>query len=108
MNGKEFARYLERDGGCVHCGDTEYLVPHHRMNRGMGGSKKRHVPSNIIVVCSWLNIAMEADAVIAADARRLGWKLRMGQQPDLTPLWDAQTGEWVLLGDEYERRVIGA
>ena len=108
VNGKEFQKYLDRDGGCVHCGDTSTVVPHHRLNRGMGGSKSRHVPSNIVVVCSWLNLAMEADDQVAGDARRYGWKLRSGQQPDMTPLWDAQVSEWVLLGDNYERKVIGA
>ena len=43
MNKKRFQKYLDRDGGCVHCGDVETAVPHHRLNRGMGGSKERDV-----------------------------------------------------------------
>jgi hypothetical protein len=49
MTKKEFQKYLDRDGGCVHCGDTETAVPNHRANRGMGGSRERDVPSNVIV-----------------------------------------------------------
>ena len=108
VNAKEFQKFLDRDGGCVHCGDTSTVVPHHRLNRGMGGAKSRHTPANIVVVCAWLNFAMEADDIVAADARRLGWKLRTGQNPTLTPLYDAQTNEWVLLGDMYTRHVIGS
>lgn len=107
MNGKQFRRFLDRDDGCVHCGELEAVSPHHRRNRGMGGSKARDVPSNIIVVCSWLNNAMEADAKIAEQARANGWKLQAGDHPALTPVFH-YSQQWRLLADDYTyQRVIG-
>jgi len=41
MTPKEFKKFQLRDKHCPHCGATgEMLVPHHRKNRGMGGSPK--------------------------------------------------------------------
>lgn len=107
MRPKEFEKYLKRDGGCVHCGRTETLVPHHRRNRGMGGSKSRDVPSNIVVVCAMLNFLMENDVATAKWARRMGWKLSGSGDPSLMPLYDAQSAEWVLLDDDFNRRALG-
>jgi hypothetical protein len=103
MNPKQFQKYLDRDKGCVHCGKTEAVAPHHRLNRGMGGSKVRDVPSNIVVLCSLMNGLIESSATYAHSARLAGWKLWSGEEPSQTPLWDAQVGEWVLLGDDYSR-----
>ena len=103
MTPKQFQKYLDRDGGCVHCGITDSVAPHHRANRGMGGSKKRDVPSNIVVVCSWLNGAMESNAGIAHKAHFHGWKLWAGENPLDVPVWDAVRREWVLLGDDFSR-----
>lgn len=100
MNQKTFRKYLDRDDGCIHCGETEAVSPHHRRNRGMGGSKARDVPSNIVVVCSWLNSAMESDARIAAEARRLGWKLGPGDDPKTAPVYH-YSQSWRLLDDDY-------
>lgn len=100
MNQKQFQIYLKRDDGCVHCGETEAVSPHHRRNRGMGGSKERDVPSNIIVICSWLNNAMESDDVVANLARHYGWKLRAGDVPRETPIWHYR-GEYRILDDDY-------
>lgn len=100
MNQKQFQRFLDRDGGCVHCGETEAVSPHHRLNRGMGGSKKRDVPSNIIVVCSWLNSAMESDSAVAARARELGWKLKSGDIPAQVPVYH-YSESWRILDDYF-------
>lgn len=102
MTPKQFQRYLERDNGCVHCGRTETVAPHHRLNRGMGGSKERDVPSNIIVLCSTMNNLLESDAVIAETARDYGWKLRPGQSPEETPIWLPRLGFWALLTNDYD------
>ena len=99
MNKKQFQKYLDRDGGCVHCGDVETAVPHHRLNRGMGGSKERDVPSNIICLCSVMNGLIESSSEAAQTARDYGWKLVNGQDPILTPFFHAVQGEWLVLTD---------
>ena len=100
MNQKTFRKYLDRDDGCVHCGATEAVSPHHRLNRGMGGSKERDKPSNVIVICSWLNNAMEADSKVAAKAKELGWKLQAGDNPELEPIYHYSM-QWRVLDDVF-------
>lgn len=101
MNAKQFQRYLARDGGCVHCGEVEAVAPHHRANRGMGGSKARDVPSNVIVMCSAMNTAMESDSKSAEMARRYGWKLRSYDDPAEVPVYYQTLSAWVRLDDQY-------
>lgn len=101
MNAKQFQRYLVRDGGCIHCGEFEAVAPHHRANRGMGGSKARDVPSNIIVMCSWMNSAMESDSRIADEAREFGWKLRSFEDPASEPVYYPLTDSWFVLNDKF-------
>jgi hypothetical protein len=103
MNKKEFEKYLARDKACAHCGSAgQDLIPHHRANRGMGGSKSRNRPSNIMVICSEANGLMESSATFATLARYYGWKLLSNQDPTKTParLWDG----WQLLDDNFGRR----
>lgn len=69
----------------------------------MGGSKARHRPSNIVVMCHWLNSEIESNAAVAADARDRGWKLASWQNPATTPVYDYSTRAWWLLDDEYGR-----
>jgi len=100
MNKKEFQKYLDRDVACPCCGTTgPELIPQHRANRGMGGSKERNRPSNIIVFCSYSNGQMESSFGFAALARMRGWKLYSHQDPAETPvrLWDG----WHLLDDNF-------
>lgn len=101
MNGKQFARYVFRDGGCVHCGATDAIVPHHRANRGMGGSKLRDVPSNIITMCHDMNNRMESDSKAAELAREMGWKLSTSADPASRQFWHAARGEWLLIDDDF-------
>lgn len=108
MNAKQFQRYLDRDGGCVHCGDRDTAVPQHRLNRGMGGSKVRDVPSNIIVLCAVMNGLIESDAATAAQARSYGWKLTNGQKPAQTPFYDVLGRVWWLLDDQFGRTAVKA
>lgn len=104
MNQREFRRYLERDGGkCLHCGTTEGLVPQHRRNRGMGGSRARDVPSNIIVLCSAANYLIEADAGWAQRAVAFGWKIQGMDDPEMTPVYDVTAQGWFALHDDYSR-----
>lgn len=99
MNSKQFQKYLDRDGSCPHCGTTEGLAPHHRANRGMGGSKLRDVPSNIIVLCSAYNGLIESNSVQAKIAVEFGWKLTSGQDPKETPVFLGDN--WYLLDDNF-------
>ncbi|HLP97632.1 MAG TPA: hypothetical protein VK149_04225 [Sideroxyarcus sp.] len=101
MTPKQFERYLQRDGGCLHCGATEGVVPHHRGNRGMGGSKARDVPANIIVMCSRFNGLMESDPAAAETARLMGWKISTHDNPELIPVLNGISGEWVMLDNSF-------
>jgi hypothetical protein len=99
MNKKQFQKFLDRDGCCPHClkdGDT--LIPQHRQNRGMGGSRSLDRPSNIIVLCSEANGLLESDAKFAEFGRELGWKLTRDQVPEFTPVLLAD-GLWLI--DNY-------
>jgi len=104
----EFQKYLERDGGtCYHCGKADdTLVPQHRAGRGMGGSKARHRPSNIITLCSYANGLIESSAGAAATARAYGWKIASWADPTVTEVFYFPTGEWFMLDDEFGRVVI--
>lgn len=106
MTPKQFARFIARDSYCLHCGETEALAPNHRINRGMGGSKTRDNPSNIVVLCSWLNTAIESDSAIRLSAMRYGWKLSSWQQPQQQPVYDMPAGKWYLLDDNFERKLV--
>jgi hypothetical protein len=100
MNRKEFQKYLDRDKACPCCGSTgDELIPQHRQNRGMGGSKLRNHPANIIAFCSTGNGLMESNSTFAGLARDYGWKLTAGQDPRKVPvrLWDG----WHLLDDNF-------
>jgi hypothetical protein len=100
VNEKEFNKYLARDGGCVHCGDCFAVVPHHRLNRGLGGSRERDTPSNIVTLCSIVNGLVESDAKWYQAALLNGWKLRAGQEPRVSPIWFALDMKWFLLDDK--------
>lgn len=103
MSPKEFAKYVSRDMYCLHCGENEAISPNHRINRGMGGSKNRNRPSNIVILCSVANSLIESDADWAETAKRYGWKLLSWQDPEFEPVYDMIADIWYLLDDEYSR-----
>lgn len=81
--------------------DTATLVPHHRQNRGMGGSPSGMVLSQLVWLCAGLNGALESDAHLARVARHRGIKVpRNGffRAADV-PVRHAVHG-WVLLSDD--------
>lgn len=106
MRPKEFRKYLDRDDGCVHCGEQEAVAPHHRMNRGMGGRKSLDRPANIIVLCSQMNGLVESDARYAALARANGWKLSHGSVPEETPAFYPLLGEWYTLDEVFGKKRV--
>ena len=106
---KEFAKYLARDKHCYHCGIADdTLVPQHRLNRGMGGSRMRSNASNIVVVCSHSNGMFEASEGASLVAQRFGWKLRAGQDPLSSPVFDTYDGVWYLFDDDFNRIQVNA
>jgi hypothetical protein len=99
MNKKTFQKFIDRDQRCPHCGtDGDTLIPQHRQNRGMGGSRSLDRPSNIIVLCSEANGLLESDAKFAEFGRELGWKLTRDQVPEFTPVLLAD-GYWLIDND---------
>jgi len=106
MNKKQFAKYLERDLGCWHCGTQgDDLIPHHRLNRGMGS--KNHLasqPSNIIALCAQANLLLESNAEFAELGRKLGWKLRNHETPTEVPIFGH--GGWWLLNDDFTKDLL--
>ena len=105
MNGRQFALFLARDlhcpCGCVGREDT--FIPHHRVNRGMGGSRVLDRPANILVMCSEMNGLIESDPKLAEVARQYGWKLARWQEPETTPFFDLATGQWYLINNTFGR-----
>lgn len=93
---------LRRDHYCWHCGTNFDLVPHHRMNRGAGGSKVLDRPDNLLLVCAGYNWEMEADAKILTRARELGHKLRRTDEFS-TPAFDNYAQQWFILTEEGEK-----
>lgn len=90
-----------RDDHCWHCGATdEYLVPHHRINRGSGGSKQRENDiTNLMLICAYWNGIIEAQATQATIARSYGHKLRSWQETT-EPVYDAVENKWYVLCPE--------
>jgi hypothetical protein len=86
----------KRDLHCWHCGEVNDLVIHHRVNRGMGGSKKLDTLQNLMRVCPEVNFLMESDSEVAEQAREFGWKLsRFNKEPQ--PVFDKTSGFWFTL-----------
>jgi len=95
----------ERDLYCLHCGQEDDLVPHHRINRGMGGSKLLDTADNLLMVCARYNGAMESDAVVAAKARGWHHKLSTWQSPAL-PVFDCVVFRWWFLHEDGSRTML--
>ena len=107
MKRTEFQKLIARDGYCLHCGETEALSPNHRANRGMGGSKSPviNAPSNFVLICSWLNERIEGQDYYRELAVENGWKVSKWEVPKKVPVFDALTGIWYYLNDDWTKTV---
>jgi 5-methylcytosine-specific restriction endonuclease McrA len=95
----------KRDPYCIHCGDSDDLVIHHRKNRGMGGSKLLDHYQNLLMVCQDYNFRMESHSVVAEDARRWGHKLE--SWADFSePVLDRCNGLWYQLEQDGTKTVV--
>lgn len=94
---------MARDSHCYHCGLEEDLVPHHRRNRGMGGSKLLDTLDNLMMVCAIYNGAMESDSRVAAQARTWNHKMPLWEKQNL-PVFDIGGGWWYLHEDGSKSR----
>jgi hypothetical protein len=102
LNAKTLKLLRERDKDqCWHCGTTENLTVQHRANRGMGGSKKRDNPANLILLCWFVNFEMEASRVKAQIALRQGWKLLQTDRPEQVAAFHYPSGKWICLDDSW-------
>jgi len=93
------------DGICWHCGTTENLQIHHRINRGMGGSKLLDRGSNLILLCAEFNYKIESDLTAARRARKLGIKVSRHGDVLRAPIQDA-IGRWFMLDDFYKKHEV--
>lgn len=105
MKASDLKKLRARDSHCWHCGEVNDLVPHHRMNRQMGGSKLRDGLDNIILVCAAYNGAMESNALVAKDARMYGHKLSSWQDYG-EALFDRAEMRWYRLDAEGGKHLI--
>lgn len=79
--------------------DLETLVPHHRVNRGMGGRASLNRLSNLVWLCAVVNGLIESSAEWAVGARVRGIKLSGHAEPSRERVRHAVHG-WCLLTDD--------
>lgn len=96
----------DRDQHCWHCGVEEDLVPHHRINRGMGGSKLLDTPDNLMMICALWNGLVESDADSARVARGWGHKLAVWEDT-AKPVFDRGSFRWWILSADGTRVEFG-
>ena len=102
MKNSDLKKLRDRDSWCWHCGTEQGLVPHHRANRGAGGSKVLDTLQNVILVCAQFNSEMESDANVANWARDLGMKLSRYASPSAA-VFDNYAKRWYYLTDKGEK-----
>lgn len=105
MNVRLRSLVWKRDGGqCWHCGTEENLTVHHRVNRGMGGSKLLDRASNLLLICSEFNVSMESYLPDAREARNRGIKISREATPMTVPVVRFDSREFLLddTGKLYE------
>lgn len=73
-------------------GESDTLVPQHRANRGMGGSRRANTLSNTVLLESQINSLIESDPVWQAEAVRRGIKVSKFVDPRMVPVVHAVHG----------------
>ena len=95
---------------CLHCGiSDDTLTVQHRANRGMGGAGPKsmaHKPSNLILLFSSFNSAIEADQTAQSFAKAMGWKISKFVDPAFEPVYDMAEQTWFYLDDDWHRVVM--
>lgn len=101
------AKLTRRDGaGCWHCGDTETTTVQHRGVKGAGGRRSAERPSNGLLLCWAVNVALEQDAGLAEYGRAMGWKLSSHDDPAEVSAWDETSQTRWRLADDYTRQAV--
>lgn len=72
--------------------ESDTLVPQHRANRGMGGSRKANTLSNVVLLESRINSLIESDPEWQAEAVRRGIKVSKFADPRMVPVEHAVHG----------------
>jgi hypothetical protein len=99
LRNSDLQKLRARDAWCWHCASESDLVPHHRANRGQGGSRLLDGLQNIILVCAQYNGAMESDSMVASMAREYGHKLSRYESPT-APCFDVWARKWYVLDEK--------
>lgn len=102
---------VKRDGfSCQRCGrnlfDTIRYGLQHRRPRGMGGSKRLHTMTNLVVLCGWADDPGTCTNWVEREDRpgatRDGWLVSNGVTPEEWPV--LRFGKsWELPGDEWAK-----
>lgn len=95
--------------GCLGEGN----VPHHRANRGSGGSKVLDHPANLVLVCSLCNSAAEdAGSMLRLDLIERGLRVEKAAtntqtlaRVKQTPVIDLEGESWFLIDENTRRHV---
>lgn len=100
MKPAQLRKLFARDSHCWHCGEdrAEYLVPHHRKGRGMGGRRSLDTLQNVILICAYWNGEQEANSKAQALAKHYGHKLEQWQDTGV-PLYDVPANAWFVLDE---------
>lgn len=94
-----------RDGGrCARCGSPDRLTVHHRVNRGMGGSRAGWINEapNLLLVCEPCNGFFEDHPAVSYEA---GWKVQSWRSPGDVAVRYAD-GRLYRLGADGRRTVV--
>lgn len=105
INDRMRQKLAKRDPYCLHCGEENDLVIHHRKNRGMGGSKLLDHYPNLLRVCAVYNGRMESEAVFAQEAKEFGHKLESWQDFS-DPVYDRCTDLWYVLHNDGTKEIV--
>lgn len=96
------------EGRCMGCGESRGLDPHHRQNRGMGGTSEEDDIRNFLALCRFPCHDM-VDA-LPLDAQRIGWLVPRPFDVATIParIWTPQGfGWWLLTAPPHPRSKRG-